>query len=118
MTEQTPDAVGPNGSDPEAAPHLAHAGMTAMAANPELRDEVRRRIEETAESGRGIADDFGLPPGSLHRYAASGAGCARPTRRRRRGRPAAHEPRKLAATFADAGAVMGRLLRAVDRQVA
>jgi hypothetical protein len=117
MTEQTPDAVGPNGSDPEAAPHLAHAGMTAMAANPELRDEVRRRIEETAESGRGIADDFGLPPGSLHRYAAR-EGWVRPPDAPKAACPAGFaRPRKLAATIDDAGAVMGRVLRAVDRQV-
>ena len=112
MTE-TMSVGRPNG----AAPAVRQSAMAALAADPARRAEARRRIEETAESGRRIADDFGLPPASLHRYAAR-EGWVRPPDAPKATRPTGGaQPRNLAATIDDAGAVMGRVLRAVDRQV-
>ena len=106
----------PNGSLPAEA---GRGAMAALAADPARRAEARRRIEETGDSYRRIADDLAVPPGSLHRY-ASLSGWTRPPEAPKAPARAVGAPpgrRPLAATMGDAEAVMGRLVRAVDRQV-
>ena len=116
MTEPHHDGARPNGATPAEA---GRGAMAALAADPALSAEARRRVEETSDSYRRIADDLALPPGSLHRHASLN-GWRRPpdapaAPARARGAPPGRRP--LAATMGDAEAVMGRLVRAVDRQV-
>jgi hypothetical protein len=104
-----------NGVDPEGGGAIVAVGMAALG-EPSFRDGIRRAIEETVASERSIAQSFGAPPGSFARYVAKQAW------RRPPGAPVkvggvAKGSRRLAASIADAGGVMARLLRAVDRQI-
>jgi hypothetical protein len=88
--------------------------MSAVLADDVMRVEVRRRVEETTESLRGIAAAFGVPQASLAR-AVDDEGWTRPEGAPVRHGGVAKGSRVLARDFSDAGKVKGRLLRAVDR---
>lgn len=116
MTEPQHDGARPNGSLPA---ETGRGRMAALAADPARRAEARRRIEETPDSYRRIADDLHVPPGSLHRYASLN-GWTRPPEAPKAMKRADGAPpgrRRLATTIGEAEAVMGRLVRAVDRQL-
>jgi hypothetical protein len=116
MTELQHDGARPNGSLPAEA---GRGAIAALAADPARRAEARRRVEETPDSYHRIARDLAVPPGSLHRYAAL-SGWTRPPEAPKAAVRAAGAPpgrRRLASTLGDAETVMGRIVRAVDRQL-
>jgi len=118
------EAAGPaaNGAAPPANAALNGAlvvarprGIAALLADDAARAELRRRVEETTESLRGIALAFGVPQASLAR-AVDTEGWTRPDGAPVRHGGVAKGSRVLARDFSDAEKVRGRLLRAVDRQ--
>jgi hypothetical protein len=89
-------------------------GLTAaLEHDPPLLAALEREVEGTTASLADISRRFGLPNGSLNRLARRERwrrpeGAPKPTRQRM--------PR-LARSIDDSGAVVVRLLRAVDRQI-
>lgn len=96
--------------------------MAALALDGKALAELRRLVEETPLPLRQIALDLGVPSGSLHRFVVE-QDWARPPdapRAAMRRETAAPQPARppLATSLDEAGAVTGRLIGAVERQVA
>jgi hypothetical protein len=85
-------------------------------ADPAVLEKTRRRVEETDDSYRDIAADFGVPQATLGAFARK-IGWGRPAGAPKATRPPAQAQRHLARSLADAGDVSARILRAIDRQV-
>jgi hypothetical protein len=109
--------AGANGAAPPDGVSVAGrpAGIAALLADDATRAELRRRIEETTQSLRGIAAGFGISQASLARAVAD-EGWTRPEGAPVRHGGVAKGSRGLARDHSDAEKVQGRLLRAVDRQ--
>ncbi len=120
MTDQQPQTPLPNGHDPAGLPPPPRRGaaMAAIAGDGEARENLRRMVEETPRSLRQIAIDLAVPSGSLHRFVAEQNWTRPPDAPKATRGEASATGRRLAASLDDAGAVMGRLIGAVDRQVA
>lgn len=112
MNDHSPQSPGPNGHDPGAR----RGAMAGFALDADAREDLRRMVEETPVPLRQIALARDVPPGSLHRFVTE-QGWTRPPDAPKALKPAGPARPRLAGTLDDAGAVMGRLIRAVDRQL-
>jgi hypothetical protein len=104
-----------NGVDPAPPPVIARASLAALMRDPETREDLRQRIEETDESLNGIGKALCVSSGTISSYVKK-QGWTRPDSAPKPARPAVSNHR-LAETMADAEVVKARLLRAVDRQI-